>query len=71
MVAKYQVIGYRAVLKLNLFFGKCWSTNMFTNSYIRVSNTIIGLIAESTLKLINDTRSKIFGNPIMEMEVAN
>ena len=30
--------------------------------------TIIGLIAESTLKLTNDTRSKIFGNPIFEMK---
>ena len=32
--------------------------HMFTNPYIQVSKTInkIGLIAESTLKLINDTR---------------
>ena len=37
---------------------------MFTNSNIQVSHafTIIGLIADSTLKFINDTRSKIFGN---------
>ena len=44
---------------------------MFTNSNIQVSHTftIIGLIAESTLKFINDTRSKIYGNPIFEMEV--
>ena len=37
---------------------------MFTNSNIQVSHTftIIGLIADSTLKLINNTRSKIFRN---------
>ena len=45
---------------------------MFTCSYIQVSNTftIIGLTAESTLKFINGTRSKIFGNPIFEIKVA-
>ena len=34
---------------------------MFTNSYILVSKlfSMIGLIVESTLKFINDTRSKI------------
>ena len=72
MFAKYQVIGYRAVLKLNLFFGNWWYTNMLTNSFIEVSNTIsiIGLIAESTLKLINDPKSKVFfGNPILEKKV--
>ena len=44
---------------------------MFTNSYIQVSNTftIIGPIAESTLKLINDIRSKVFENPVFEMKV--
>ena len=44
---------------------------MFTNSNINVSHifTITGLIAEFTLKYINDTRSKIFGNPILEMKV--
>ena len=44
---------------------------MFTDSFIEVSNTftMIGLIAESTLKLINDPRSKVFGNPILEKKV--
>ena len=44
---------------------------MFTSSNIQVSHTftIIGLIAESTLKVINDTRSKIFGNLILERKV--
>ena len=44
---------------------------MFTNSYIKVSNTftIIALITESTLKRINDIGSKIFGNPTIEMKV--
>ena len=36
-----------------------------------MSNTfsIIGLIAESTLKLINYPKSKVFGNPILEKKV--
>ena len=40
-------------------------------SPIQVSHklAIIGLIAESTLKLTNNTRSNIFGNPILEMKV--
>ena len=65
------MIGYGAVLSLNLFSGKWWYTNIFTNSNIQVSHTftIIGLIAESTLKLIHYTRSKIFGNLILEMKV--
>ena len=44
---------------------------MFTNSFIEVSHTftIVGLIAESTMKLINDTRNESFGNPIFEMKV--
>ena len=52
-------------------FGKWWYTNMLTNSYIQVSNTFtkIGLVAESILKLLNETMSKIFGNPIFEMKV--
>ena len=44
---------------------------MYTSSYIQVYNTftITGLIAESTLKLKMDTRSKIFVNAISEMKV--
>ena len=44
---------------------------MFTNSNILVSHTFTmkGLIAEPTLKFINDTRSKILGNVILEMKV--
>ena len=43
---------------------------MFTNSNIQVSYTftIEGLIAEPTLKFINNTRSKIFRNLIFEMK---
>ena len=39
---------------------------MFTHSNVQVSHTftIIGLIAESTLKFINDIRNKIIGNLI-------
>ena len=44
---------------------------MFTSSYIQASHTftMIRLIAESTMKLISDTRSNIFGNPIFEIKV--
>ena len=58
------MIGYGAVLRVNLFFGKWLYTNMFTNPNIHAFHTfiIIGLIAESTLKYINNTRSKIFKN---------
>ena len=43
---------------------------MFTSSNIQVSHafTIIGLNAESTMKFINDYRSKIFGNLILEFQ---
>ena len=65
------MIGYGAVLRLNLLSAKWWYTSIFTNSNIQVSHTftIIGLITESTLKFINNTRSKIFGNLILEMKV--
>ena len=45
---------------------------MFTNFNIQVSHTftMIGLIAEFTLKFMSDIRSKTFGNPILEMKVA-
>ena len=65
------MIGYGTVLSLTLFSGKWWYTNSFTNSDIHVchTSTIIRLTAESTLKLIHYTRSKIFGNLILEMKV--
>ena len=49
------MICYGVVLRFNLFFGKQWYTNIFTNSYIQVSHsfTIIGLIAECTLGLFD------------------
>ena len=67
------MIGYKAVSRFNLFFDKWWYTNIFPNFYIQVLNTfiIIGLIAESTLKLINGTRSKIFANPIFAMKAVS
>ena len=42
---------------------------MFANSNIQVPHafTIIGLIVESKLKFVNDTRCHIFGNPMLEM----
>ena len=65
------MIGYRAVLRLNLYSDQWGYTNMFTSSNLQVCNTftIIGLTAESTLKFVNGTRSKIFGNLILEMKV--
>ena len=44
---------------------------MFTNSYIQMSHRflMIGLIAESTMKLLGDIGSKIFWDPIFEMKV--
>ena len=44
---------------------------MLPNSSSQVSNlfNIIELIAESKLKLMNDNKSKIFGDPIFETEV--
>ena len=61
MVAKKQMICYGAVLRRNLFLGEKGYTNMFTYSYIQVSDTFttIGILAESLPKLINDTRSKL------------
>ena len=57
------MIGYGAVLRLNLFFDNCWYSNMFANSYFQVSHTLImiGLIAESTLKLIKITEVRSLG----------
>ena len=65
------MISYGAVLRLNLFFRKWRYTSMFINSHIQKSNTfnIIELTAESILKFINDTRSKIFGNLIFKLKV--
>ena len=44
---------------------------MFTNSYIQMSHRflMIGLIAESTMKLLGDIGSKIFWDLIFEMKV--
>ena len=48
------MIGFGAALRFNLFFDKRCYTNMLIISYIQVSNTItiIGLITESTMKLM-------------------
>ena len=65
------MIDCRAVLRLNLVSGKWLYTIVFTNAYIQVSDTftILGLIAESTLRLIDDARGKIFENSIFEKGV--
>ena len=57
------------------YFGKklhfrVLNTPLFTYSYIQLSRifTITVLIAKSTLKHINSTRSNIFGNSIFELK---
>ena len=44
-------------LGLNFLLRQWWDPDMFSNAYIKVSYafTIIGFIAESTLKFIDDT----------------
>ena len=66
------MIAFGAGLRLNLFLVSGDNFNMFTNSYIQVPCTlaIIGLIAESTMELKNDTRRKKFGNVIFQMKDA-
>ena len=58
-----------AILSLDLSFGNWRYTNMFTYPYSLVSHKfiIIGLVAGSTLKLINDTKIKIFWNVIFKI----
>ena len=65
------MIGYGAAFRLNLLFDEWEYTNMFTNSNIQVSHTVtvVGPIGESTKKYINDTRSKIFVNLILQMKI--
>ena len=65
------MLGYRTVLRLTCFLVR--GDIYVNNSYIQVSNTftIIGLIAESTLKILNNTKSKIFRNLIFEMKVVS
>ena len=47
-----------------LFFYKWWYTNLLTNSRIQMSQTLtkIGIIAKPTVRLVNNTKSKIFWN---------
>ena len=66
------MIAFGAGLRLNLFLVSGDNSNMFTNSYIQAPCTlaIIGLIAESTMELKNDTRRKKFGNVIFQVKDA-
>ena len=66
------MIGYDAVLRLKIFLVSgdipiC--STILTLSVSHIHFIIVGLIAEFTLKFINDTRSRIIGNPILEMKV--
>ena len=47
----------------DIISSKKWHTYMFPRSYISASDffTIIGLIVETTLKFISNTRYKAFG----------
>ena len=47
-----------------LFFWKWCYTNLLTNSHIQMSQTLtkIGIIAKPTVRLVNNTKSKIFWN---------
>ena len=47
-----------------LFFCKWCYTNLMTNSHIQMSQTLtkIEIIAKPTVKLVNNTKSKIFWN---------
>ena len=58
----FQQTVVRVYYIFNLLFGKRLYTNRITSSYIQVSNifTITGHNPELTLRLINNTRSKIF-----------
>ena len=58
------MIANSTTLRFNFLPSQWWYSDMLSNSYIKVSYafTIIGFIAESTLKFINDTRCKFLGN---------
>ena len=62
------MIASSTTLGLNFLLSQWWDPDMFSNSYIKVSYafTIIGLIAEPTLKFIDDTRCKSLGNTIFK-----
>ena len=59
-------------LRLNFLLSQWLDSDMLSNSYIKVSYTftIIGFIAESTVKFINDTRCKFFWNAIFKTKSA-
>ena len=52
--------------RLNFLLSQWWDSGMLRNSYIKVSYTItiVGFVAESSRKFINDTRCKVFWNAI-------
>ena len=54
----------RSCSQAMLFFCKWWYTNLLTNSRIQMSQTLtkIGIIAKPTVRLVNNTKSKIFWN---------
>ena len=68
MVTTEQMITNSTTLSLNFLLSQRLDSDMFSNSRIKVSYAfaIIGFIAESTLKLINDTRCKFFRNVIFK-----
>ena len=55
-------------LKLNFLLSQCGGSNMLPNSYIKVPSTftIIEFIAESSLKVISNTKCNFFRNAIFK-----
>ena len=70
MVTKKQVITNSTTLWFNFLFSQWRDSDMFHNSYIKVSYTftIIVFVAGSTLNFINDTRCKFFWNKIFKIK---
>ena len=64
------MIGCGAILKLNLFFLISGDTPIYSPILKFNCSHIHNNRTHCTLKLINVTRSKIFGNPILEMKDA-
>ena len=65
------MIANSTTLRLTFPLSQWWYSDKLPNFYIKVSYTctIIGFIAESTLKFINDTRYKFFGMRSLKQKV--
>lgn len=63
---------YQYFFENSINFFRVEKKNTFTISYSKVSNMffVLSLVAWSTLKLLNNTRCKIYGNRIFEAKTA-